>query len=63
MLESAREKDVALLVGRGVERVGRSGGVGESFEECGGGQTVIPLGVMGELVGGEGAGWVMLGEH
>jgi hypothetical protein len=45
MLESGDEKDVTVLVGCSVERVGGSGGVRESFEECGGGEAVVPLGV------------------
>ena len=39
VLEGAGEKDATVLVGRGVERVGRRGGVGESFEERGGGEA------------------------
>ena len=62
VLEGAGEEDVTLLVGCGVEWVGWGGGVGESFEECGGGEALVPLGVMGELVGGEGAGRVVFGE-
>src|SRR5207247_356149 len=51
-----------LLVRGGVQRVGRGGSVGESFEECGRGETVVPLGVVRELAGGEGASRVVLGE-
>src|SRR5207247_1640754 len=62
MLEGTGQKDVAVLVGRGVEWVGWGGGVGESFEECGGGKAVVPLWVLGELVGGEDAGRVVFGK-
>ena len=60
VFEGAGEEDAALLVGGGVEGVGRGGGVGESFEERGGGEALVPLGMIGELVGGEGAGRVVL---
>ncbi len=52
-----------MLVGCGVEGVGWGGGVGESFEERGGGEAFVPLGVLGELVGGEGTGGIVLGKN
>jgi len=63
VLEGAGEKDVAVLVGCSVEGIGRGRGVGEGFEKGGGGKAVIPLGVVGELFGGEGTGRDMLGER
>ena len=44
-MEGKREENVAVLIGRCIERVGWGGGVGESFEECGGGKAVVPLGM------------------
>jgi hypothetical protein len=51
------------MVWRGVEWVRRGGGMGENFEECGGRETVVPLGVLAELFGSEGASGCVLGER
>ncbi len=56
VLKGAGEEDAALLVGCGVEGIGWDGGVGESFEERGGGEVLYPLGVVDDLGGGDGAG-------
>jgi hypothetical protein len=58
-LEGEGEENMAVLIRRCIERVGRGRGVRESFEECGGGEAVVPLGMLGELVGGESAGGVV----
>src|SRR5258705_10828599 len=62
VLERSGQENVAVLVWRGVEGVGWSGRVGESFEERGGGKAVVPLRMLGELFGCEGAGGVGLGK-
>ena len=61
MLKGEGENDMAVLIGRSVKGVGWSGSVGEAFEQSGGGKAVVPLGMMDELVGGEGAGGNVLG--
>jgi hypothetical protein len=62
VLEGAGEEDVTVLVGCGVEGVGRGRGVGQGLEKGGGREAVVPLGVVSELVGGEGAGGVVFGK-
>ena len=61
VLKGEGENNVAVLIGRGVKGVGWSGSVGEGFEQSGGGKAVVPLGMMDEPVGGEGAGGDVLG--
>jgi hypothetical protein len=62
-LEGEGEENMAVLIRRCIERVGRGRGVRESFEECGGGEAVVPLGMLGELVGGESAGGILFGTN
>jgi len=62
VLKCVGEESAAGLIGRGVERVRGCGGVGEGFEESCGREAVVPFGVLDELLGGEGAGGVVLGE-
>jgi hypothetical protein len=59
VLKGTGQENVAVLVGGGVEGVGWGRGVGESFEERSGGETVVPLGVLGELIGSENAGRIV----
>jgi hypothetical protein len=60
VLQGTGQEYVAVLVGGGVEGVGWGRGAGESFEQGGRRETVVPLGVLRELVGSENAGGVLL---
>jgi len=62
MLECEGEESSAGLIGRSVEWVGWRGGIGEGFEERCGWEAVVPVGVLDELLGGEGACGVVLGK-
>ena len=55
-------EDAAWLVGCSVKRVSWSGGVGECFEERGGGKAFVPLGVIDELGCGKDARRVVFGK-
>ena len=63
MLECAREKDAAWLVGRCVERVRRRRRKCEGFEDSRGGKAVVPLGMLGESRCGERAGGIAVGKN
>ena len=60
VLQCPGEEYSALLIGSGVERVGRSGGIGERFEDRRGGKILVPLRVVDKLLGGETARCIAL---